>query len=652
MRVGVFVCQCGTNIAATVATEKVESAARSMRDVLHAETIQYTCSDPGQRAIIDAVQRKGLTRVVIAACSPRMHETTFRRTVTQAGMNPFMLEMVNIREHCSWIHADTDTATDKAIDLMRKGVAKVRRQEPLNSSKVPVTGRVLVVGGGVAGIQAALDIADAGLPVTLVERGPSIGGNMARLDKTFPTLDCSSCILTPRMVEAKQHENISLMVNAEIDQVRGYIGNFEADIRRKATCVDEDKCTGCMVCQEKCPGKAPDDFNVGVGESKAISIPFPQAVPLVASLRKDYCRQFIKGKCGVCKKVCPSDAIDYDQQDQVTTETFGAIVVATGYQLYDWREAYPDYGGGQYPDVVTSLQYERMLSASGPTGGHIKRPSDGAEPKNIVFVSCVGSRDESVGRPLCCGVGCMYIAKQAILTKEHIPDSQSFVFYIDIRAGGKGYEEFTRRAQKEFGAIYLRGRVGKIYPNNGNLVVMGTDTLSGSPVEIDADLVVLATGFEGSEGSGELAQKLSVSYDQYGFLTEGHPKLRPVETNSGGIFLAGACQGPKDIPDSVAQAGAAAAKVIGLLSKGELETSPMVAAVNQLRCTGCFKCRDVCPYGAIETVVQRDGREIAGVIETLCQGCGVCNVACPPAVISLKGYTDNQLIAETMELLR
>src|SRR5659263_213321 len=318
MRIGVFVCQCGTNIAGTVATDKVAEAALAMRDVLHAETLQYTCSDPGQRAIIDAVQKKGLTRVVIAACSPRMHETTFRRTIGQAGMNAYMMEMVNIREHCSWIHSDIDTATDKAIDLVQKGVARVRRQVPLYSTTVPVTRRVLVIGGGVAGIQAALDIADSGLPVTLVERGPTIGGNMARLDKTFPTLDCSSCILTPRMVEAKQHENISLMVNTEIELVRGYIGNFEVDIRKKATCVIEDKCTGCMICQEKCPSKAPDEFNAGVGQSRAISIPFPQAVPMVAALRKEYCRQFIKGKCGVCKKVCPADAVDYEQEDEIT----------------------------------------------------------------------------------------------------------------------------------------------------------------------------------------------------------------------------------------------------------------------------------------------------------------------------------------------
>ncbi len=652
MRIGVFVCQCGTNIAATVATRRVVEAALSMRDVFHGESIQYTCSDPGQRAIIDAIQQKNLTRVVLAACSPRMHETTFRRAIAQAGMNPFMLEMVNIREQCSWIHSDIDTATEKAIDLVRKGVARVRRQTPLHAGSVPVTRRALVIGGGVAGIQAALDIADAGVPVTLVEKSPTLGGNMARLDKTFPTLDCSSCILTPRMVEVKQHENIDLMVSSEIENVRGYIGNFEVDIRRKATCVIEEKCTGCMICEQKCPSRAPDDFNAGVGESKAISVAFPQAVPLVAALRKEYCRLFLKGRCSVCKKVCPAGAIDYEQEDRFVTERFGAIVAATGFEQFDWKKAYPSFGGGLYPDVITSLEYERMLSASGPTGGHIRRPSDGAEPKHIVFISCVGSRDESVGRPACCGVGCMYQAKQAILTKEHIPDSQSYVFYLDVRAGGKGYEEFVRRATREFGTIYVRGRVGKVYPRNGKLICMGTDTLAGHQVEVEADLVVLAAGLNAAGAAAGLARKLNISYDMYGFFSEGHPKLKPVETNTGGVFLAGACQGPKDIPASVAQAGAAAAKVVSLLSRAELETSPMVAEVNQMKCTGCFKCREVCPYGAIEEQELRGGRRVAHVIGSLCQGCGLCNVACPPAVIPLKGYTDNQLIAEVVEVLR
>lgn len=653
MRIGVFVCKCGTNISATVGVDAVASAALTMRDVVHAEVITYSCSDPGQRVIMEAVQKKALTRVILAACSPRMHETTFRRTVTQAGMNPFMFEMVNIREQCSWIHPEMDVGTRKSIELVRKGVAKVRKLKPLYTSKVPVEKRVLVIGGGIAGIQAAMDIADSGVPVTLVEREPTIGGNMARVDKTFPTLDCSSCILTPRMVELSQMENVNLMVNTEVDSVRGYVGNFEVDIRKKATCVIEDKCIGCYICEQKCPSSATDFFNAEVGETKAIQIPFPQAVPLIPKLDKDFCRMWAEDKkCGVCAKVCPADAIDYEQEDTVTTEKFGAIVVATGYDLFDWKAAYPDYGGGRYPDVITGMQFERMMSSSGPSGGHIKRPSDGKEPKSIVFVSCVGSRDESIGRPQCCSVGCMYIAKQALLAKEHIKDCQTFVFYIDIRANGKGYEEFVRRAQKDAGAVYIRGRVGMIYPKGENMMVMGTDTLIGQQVEIEADLVVLATGIDGAEGNNKLAQKLNISYDSQGFFMESHPKLRPVETNTGGIYLAGACQSAKDIPTTVAQASAAASKVITLLSKGEIETSPMVAFVEKNKCVGCFKCADVCPYRAIEEYEMRDGRKVAHVIDSLCQGCGICNVACPPSVIGLKGYTDTQLISEVVEVLR
>ncbi len=650
--IGVFICQCGTNISATVDTGKVAQAAAAMRGVADAESIQYACSDPGQAAIAAAIRHKRLDRVVIGACSPRMHEATFRRALDRAGLNPFMLEMVNIREHCSWIHSDVDQATEKAAGLVRKGIARVRHHLPLSAGKTAAVRRALVVGGGIAGIQAALDIAAAGIPVTLVEKSPTIGGNMARLDKTFPTLDCSSCILTPLMVEVKQHENIELMVNSEVDDVHGHVGNFEVDIRRKATCVDEKKCSGCMICQEKCPAKAPDDFNAGMGQSKAISVASPQAVPLVASLRKEHCRRFSGGKCRVCQKLCPAGAVDYGQQDEVVRQSFGAVVAATGYGFYDWTGAYPTYGMGLYPDVITSLQYERLLSASGPTGGHIRRPSDGAEPRQVVFISCIGSRDESVGRPQCCSVGCMYIAKQAILTKEHIPDSQSYIFYIDMRAGGKNYEEFARRAQTRYGTLYIRGRVGKIFPRWGKLVVMGTDTLVGDQVEIEADLVVLATGLTASDGAGGLARKFNISCDENGFMAEGHPKLKPVEAEAAGVFLAGACQGPKDIPATVAQAGAAAAKVIGLLSRGELETSPMVAAVSQSKCSGCFKCRDVCPFGAIEDERPAAGRTAARVLASLCRGCGICSAACPPGVISLSGYTDKQLLAEVVAALR
>lgn len=650
MRIGVFVCQCGTNIASTVDTEKVAEEARKLPDVVYATTYMYTCSEPGQQEIQKAIREHNLQGVVVAACSPRMHEPTFRRAVEKAGLNRYMFEMANIREHVSWVSNDREANTRKAIELVRMAVAKLRFNQPLFPSLVPINKRVLVVGGGVAGIQAALDCADAGLEVILVEKKASIGGKMAQLDKTFPTIDCSSCILGPKMVDVAQKENIILHAHSEVESVSGYVGNFTVKIRKKATYVDWKACTGCGVCTEKCPSrKVPDEFNEGLSYTRAINIPFPQAIPKKARINREYCLYLTKGKCRICEKVCPAKAIRYDMEDEIITEDVGAIIVATGYDLFD-PSVYGEYGAGQYKDVITGIQYERLLSASGPFGGHIRRPSDGKEPKDVVFIACVGSRDASVGRPYCSGVCCMYIAKQAILTKDHIPDSRSYVFYMDIRSPGKNYDEFVRRAQEEYGVQYIRGRVGKIYPKGDRLVVQGMDTLLGMQIEVEADLVVLATGIEASKGARELAEKLHISYDQYGFFMENHPKLRPVETNTAGVYLAGVCQGPKDIPASVAQGSAAAAKVIALFARDTIETSPQVATVNERACIACGKCMEVCPYGAIRWKELKGGIRKAEVLPTVCQGCGLCNATCPPKAIQLQHATDNQILAEIEEL--
>ena len=650
MRIGVFVCQCGTNIAGTVDTEAVAGEALTFADVAYATSYMYTCSEPGQQEIQRAVRERNLQGVVVAACSPRMHEPTFRRAIEKAGLNRYMFEMANIREHVSWIGNDRAANTRKAVDLVRMAVAKLRFNQPLMALNVPVNKRVLVIGGGIAGIQAALDCAEGGLDVVIVERRPSIGGKMAKLDKTFPTIDCSSCILGPKMVDVSQKENITLYAASEIESVNGYIGNFTVQIRKKATYVDWEACTGCGLCMEKCPSaKAPDAFNEGLGTTKAINIPFPQAIPRRASIDPAHCRHFTRGKCGVCSKICPVKAIDFDMQDTIVTEEVGAIVVATGYDLFD-HSIYGEYGAGRYPDVISGLQYERILSASGPFGGHIRRPSDGREPKDIVFVACVGSRDPSVGRPYCSGVCCMYIAKQAILTRDHLPESNSYVFYMDIRAPGKNYDEFVRRAQEEYGVQYIRGRVGKIYPRGDRMVVQGADTLLGVQVEVEADLVVLATGIEASAGASDLAEKLRISYDQYGFYMESHPKLRPVETNTAGVYLAGACQGPKDIPSSVAQGSAAASKVQSLFARDTIETNPQVALVNERACIACGKCIQVCPFGAIKWKELRGDILKAEVLPTVCQGCGLCNATCPPKAIQLQHSTDNQILAEVNEL--
>ena len=650
MRIGVFICHCGSNIAGTVDCAKVAENARMFPDVVLAQDIMYTCAEPGQAAIEAAIHEHKLDGVVVASCSPRIHEPTFRRTVERAGLNRYMFEMANIREHVSWIGKDKEANTNKATELVQIAVAKLRNDKPLKAKSFDVNKRVLIIGAGVAGIQAALDCAEGGIQVVLVEREATIGGKMAKLDKTFPTVDCSACILGPKMVDVAQHPNITLYAKSEVEDISGYVGNFSIKIRKRATYVDWDKCTGCGACTEKCPAKkTPDAFNELVGPTTAINIAFPQAIPKKAVINPEYCRQLTKGKCGMCAKVCPTGAINYEQQDEVITEEVGCIVAATGYDLMDWT-VYEEYGGGRYPDVVTSLQYERLLSASGPTEGHIKRPSDGKEPKNIVFIQCVGSRDRSIGRPYCSGFCCMYTAKQAILTKDHIPDSKSYVFYMDIRANGKIYDEFTRRAMEEYGTEYIRGRVSKIYPDGeGHLIVRGVDTLLGEGVEVKADLVVLAVGVEAAKGSPHLAEKLRISYDSYGFFLESHVKLKPVETNTAGVYLAGVCQGVKDIPASVAQGSAAAAKVLGLFSKDKLENDPQIASVDMKRCVDCGKCIRCCPFGAIKEVEFR-GKMYAQVIETVCQGCGLCTSTCPQGAIQLSHATDNQILAEVNTL--
>jgi len=649
-RVGVFVCWCGSNIAKTVDVEKVAEAASRFPSVVYSTHYKYICSEPGQNLIKQAVEEHKLDRVVVASCSPRLHEPTFQRCISEAGLNPYMLEMANIREHCSWVHDDKEAATRKAIDLTAMAVAKAARNEPLFQQEIPITKRALVIGGGVAGIQAALDIADAGYPVTLVERTPSIGGRMAQYDKTFPTLDCAACILTPKMVDCASHPNIQIMTYSEVESVSGFVGNFDVTIRRRARSVDMAKCTGCGVCYEKCPVKLPSEFDSGMGQRRAIYVPFPQAVPNVPVIDREACRWFKEGKCKVCEKLCPAEAIVYDQEDELINEKIGAIVVATGFQTWDPAE-YGNLGYGRYPDVITGLQFERLINASGPTEGKLVRPSDHQPPKKVVFISCIGSRDDEHGYPYCSKVCCMYNAKHALLLREKFHDAQAYVFYTDIRANGKGYEEFVRRAIEKYGAIYIRGRVSRVFEMDGKLIVRGVDTLIGKPIEIEADMVVLASAMEAQPDAKDLARKLGISTDEYNWFSEAHPKLRPVEVLTAGIFLAGACQYPKDIPDSVAQASGAASKVTGLFSKPNLLSEPMIAEVNEDTCVGCLLCKEVCPYTAIEakTLYDKNGnpiKTVASVNEGLCHGCGTCAAACRSASMQLKGFKDDQLLAE------
>ena len=662
-RIGVFVCWCGSNIAATVDVEAVSEALKSEPGVVFSTNYQYMCSQAGQDLIKNAIAEHKLTGIVICSCSPRMHEATFRKTAQAAGLNPYMVEIANIREQCSWVHKDKETGTEKAIILGRTAIAKVNLNAPLTPGQTPVTKRALVIGGGIAGIQTALDIADAGFPVDIVETKPTIGGKMAQLDKTFPTLDCAACILTPKMVDVAQNENIRIFSYSEVQSVSGFVGNFTVEIKKKARYVKEDLCTGCGLCTEKCPQKkVPNEFNLGMDNRSAIYIPFAQAVPKVATIDPNYCMMLKSGKCGVCSRVCTAHAIDYKAKDEIIEEKYGAIVVATGYNPIS-LEKFDEFAYAQSKDVVTSLEFERLMNAAGPTNGVLLRPSDGKHPKTIVFVQCVGSRcsaDAQKGKEYCSKICCMYTAKHAMLTREKYPDTEVYVFYIDVRAPGKNFDDFYRRAVENYGVHYIKGMVGKVSPEGDKLHVQASDLLADKQLHIEADMVVLAAAIEPDKSARPLATMLTASMDTNDFFTEAHPKLRPVESPTAGVFLSGACQGPKDIPDTVGQAGAAAAKVIGLLCKDKLVGNPCVAHSDEMMCNGCSSCERVCPYGAI-TYVDKEFRmpdrttrirRVAQVNEAVCQGCGACTVACPSGAMDLKGFASAQIMAEVDAVCR
>jgi heterodisulfide reductase subunit A len=548
-RTGVFVCHCGVNIAGTVDVKKVAEELAKDPNVDYSVDYVYMCSDPGQKEVEKAIEEQKLDSIVIAACSPNLHESTFRNAAKRAGKSGFSCEIANIREQCSWVHKDKPKGTEKALKIARGAVNRVRRNVPLEPISIPVTRRALVVGGGIAGIQSALDLANSGYEVVLVERSPSIGGHMIQLSETFPTLDCSQCILTPKMVEASKHPKIKLMTYSEVQEVTGYVGNFKAKILKKPTYVDPEKCTMCDKCTEVCPTVTPSEFELGLTRRKAIYIPFAQAIPAAYTLDEKACAGLGPViACGKCADVCEPKAIDYDMQPEIVEEEIGTIIVATGYDLYD-KEKMAEYGYGRYPDVLDGLQFERLCSASGPTQGKVLRPSDHKEAKEVVFVQCVGSRDPEQHCAYCSKICCMYTAKHAKLFKHHVPDGQAYIFYIDIRSGGKNYEEFVQRATEDDGIIYLRGRASKLFEKDGKIRVWGVDTLTGKDIEIDADMVVLAMAMRPSQGADKLAKILKASTDKDGFLAESHPKLKPVESVTAGMFFAGAAQAPKDIPE-------------------------------------------------------------------------------------------------------
>lgn len=636
IRIGVYVCHCGTNIAGTIDVKEIVKHASRFPNVVVAKEYTYVCSDAGQALIKKDISEFKLNRVVVAACSPTLHESTFRKCIEDAGLNKYLITMANIREQCSWVHMNRpEDSTKKAIDLIRMAVARASLLEPLEIIKVPVKRSCLVVGGGIAGIQAALDLAGEGFNVYLIEKNLSIGGRMAQFDKTFPTMDCSMCILSPKMAEVGCNPRIQLFTNSEVEEVSGYIGNFKVKLIVKPRFVNEMTCNGCGECAKVCPIEVPNEFDEKLGPRKAIYIPFPQAVPLVYTIDIDQCIQ-----CYKCVEVCAPRAIDFSQKAQEVEVEVGTIIVATGYDPFNPSNL-KEYGYGVYENVISALEFERILSPTGPTGGKISRPSDQRAPKRIAFIQCVGSRDKKTN-PYCSRVCCMYATKQALLIKERIPDANVLIFYTDLRAFGKGYEEFYERAQRE-GIRYIRGRVAELVEDleSKNLIIHAEDTLLGILIETEVDLVILSIGLTPSSGTSKLSRILSLSKGPDGFLKEAHPKLRPVDTLVEGIFIAGAAQGPKDIPDSVAQASGAAQRASILMSAGKVEIEATTAEVNKELCSKCLICVDMCPFNAL--VVEEKSVE---VLEALCKGCGSCSAACPTKAIQIKHFNDKQILAE------
>ena len=639
-RIGVYVCHCGSNIAGYLDVEKVAEFAGTLDSVVIARHYSFMCSDPGQDLIKQDIKELNLNRVLVCSCSPTMHLRTFRETCQDAGLNPFHCDMATIRELCSWVHShDPQLATEKAMALVAEGVRRVSYSNPLEIKFAPVNPNTLVVGAGIAGIQAALEIAGSEHKVYLLEREPSIGGHMAQLDKTFPYLESAAEMLNPRMAEVASSEYIELMPYSEVVEVSGYIGNFHVKVKKKARFVDETKCNGCGECWEKCPVEVDSEFDLGIRKRKAIYTPFTEAVPNIPVIDRENCTHFQNGGCSTCEEVCPTKAIDFNQEDEIVEMEAGAIVVSTGYDVFDPTPIY-QYGYKRFDNVITSLEFERMVNNN---DGNIVL-KDGSTPKSVAIVHCVGSRDKNY-HEYCSRVCCMYSLKYSQLIKENT-GADVYQMYIDMRCFGKGQEEFYQQAS-EAGVNFIRGKVGQITDitqedeEKWKLIVVCEDSLLGTMIRVPVDLVILSVAMEPRADTDEVARVFLLGRTADGFFLERHPKLDPVGTMIDGVYAVGCCQAPKDIPDTVSQAIGAGARALALISKGKVEMEAATAYVDEEICSGCGYCEAICAYSAVEVDPKT---RIAKVNEAICKGCGACAVNCPSKAMQIKNFGPKQIL--------